>query len=668
MFRKLPFVLFFCLTMTCVLTFAGLTAVHASPQTYYVSSSIGNDTNDGLSPGTAWKSLNKISSMTFSAGDMILLKRGDTWAGEGLSLNGNGSSTNWITLSAYGTGDKPKITPYVSQTAIPAPDPANVAANGIIYAIKLQDAAGWKITGLEIGFAKSGIVYLNTVSGSRDGLWIEDCYIHDITKWPMTPYPSADNRAAELQIMPYSVGIYTYRQAGERLQNVTVKNTTIERTDGPLEIRHADNISIDSLNAADSYREGVQLTGINYDYPGTTIGSMTNSVILRSGLNGMAWGTAGLQFNAVHNFTVDNVEVGFTQAPNGVDGVGIDFEGLNKNVTVKNSLIHDNADEAVMIYRNPIWSGGVENSNTSLFDNVFRNNGIGSDGNPHAAFITQQYNLTNGGTISGNTIIKTNRNQSLNMIFEQSPQYTDGWPAGGYTISDNIEKLSNGNIMHTASTGFSGTQGKNGWFYQQYDGTAFNALTWNDSFRLWEGSATNLYVGEDWMHPANGYKTERNWKADVSGNIRITGNPKKVDSTFGNGVTASIWKNGIQLWSQTVTTLSGTQHDFQTSVNAGDVIAFVLESNGDSSYDKTFWNPVIEEIKQNVYTASADFSLRQGMYNWRYVQNDGSSETNMSWNGSSGVWSGSVNNLLIGVDWQHPAIGIQPDDRAHAFL
>lgn len=659
MLRKLPFAIVFCLTVTCLFLFASLTSVHASPQTYYVSNSLGNDANDGLSPETAWKSLGKLSSMTFMAGDMILLKRGDTWTGESLSLNGNDSKTNWINLSAYGAGDKPKITPYTSQSAIPAPDPANVAANGILYAIKLQDAAGWKITGLEIGFAKSGIVYLNTANGSRDGLWIEDCYIHDITKWPMTPYPSVDNRAAELQIMPYSVGIYTYRQAGERLQNVTVINTTIERTDGPLEIRHADNVLIDLLTATDSYREGVQLTGINYDYPGTPVGSMTNSAILRSGLNGMAWGTAGLQFNAVHNFTVDNVEVGFTQAPNGVDGVGIDFEGLNKNVMVKNSLIHDNADEAVMIYRNPIWSGGVENSNTSLINNIFRNNGINNDGNPHAAFITQQYNLTNGGTISGNTIIKTNRNQSLNMVFERSPQYNESWPAGGYTILNNTVKLPNGNVIHTASTGFSGTQGKNGWFYQQYDGSAFNSLTWNDATQLWEGSPVNLLVGEDWMHPAIGYKTERNWTAATSGNIRVTGNPKKYDSVLGNGVVASIWKNGVQLWSQTITTLSGVQHDFQVSVNAGDVIAFVLESNVDSSYDKTRWNPVIEEIRQTIYTASTDFSQQQGMYSWRYVQNDGSSEMNMSWNGGSGIWSGSVNNLLIGGDWQHPAIGVQ---------
>jgi len=659
MLRKCSLIIVFYLTLTCLLPLASLRVVHASPQTYYLSSSLGNDTNDGLSSEMAWKSLSKLSSLTFSAGDTILLKRGDTWVGEGLSLNGNGSSTNWITLSAYGTGDKPKITPYTSQAAIPEPDPTNVAANGILYAIKLQNAAGWKIVGLEIGFAKSGIVYLNTATGSRDGLWIEDCYIHDITKWPMTPYPSVDNRAAELQIMPYSVGIYTYRQSGERLQNVTVKNTTITRTDGPLEIRHADNVWIDALNATDSYREGVQLTGINYDYPGTPIGSMTNSVILRSGLNGMVWGTAGLQFNALHNFIVDNVEVGFTEAPNGVDGVGIDFEGLNKNVTVKNSFIHDNADEAVMIYRNPIWSGGVENSNTSLINNVFRNNGINNDGNPHAAFITQQYNLTNGGTISGNTIIKTNRNQSLNMIFEHSPQYNENWPSGGYTISDNIVKLPNGNIIHAASTGFSDTQGKNGWFYQQYDGSVFHGLTWNDTSLLWEGSAANLLIGDNWMHPANGYVTERNWIASESGNIRITGNPKKYDSALGNGVIASIWKNGVQLWSQTVATLSGVQHDFQVSVNAGDIIAFVLDSNGDSSYDKTYWNPVIEEIRQTVYTTSTDFSQQQGMYGWRYVQNDGSNEMNMSWNGSSGIWSGSVNNLLIGADWQHPAIGVQ---------
>ena len=42
--------------------------------TYYVDDINGNDTNSGKSEGSAWKSLDKINSTEFSAGDKILLK------------------------------------------------------------------------------------------------------------------------------------------------------------------------------------------------------------------------------------------------------------------------------------------------------------------------------------------------------------------------------------------------------------------------------------------------------------------------------------------------------------------------------------------------------------------------------------------------------------------
>ncbi|BBH20227.1 hypothetical protein Back11_15720 [Paenibacillus baekrokdamisoli] len=201
----------------------GATVHAAPPQTSYVSNSAGNDANSGISTAAPWKTLAKVSSVTFNPGDTVLLNRGDTWTGETLYLKGNGSSTDWITLSAYGTGNRPVISPYASQAAIPAPDPSSVANNGLLYAIKLDNTAGWKITGLEIANSRSGIVYINGAEGERDGLWVEDCYIHDITNWPLTPYPAAENRVPELVMMPYSVGIFTFLNSGERLQHVTIK-------------------------------------------------------------------------------------------------------------------------------------------------------------------------------------------------------------------------------------------------------------------------------------------------------------------------------------------------------------------------------------------------------------------------------------------------------------
>jgi len=79
---------------------------------YYVSST-GNDSNDGLSELTPWQTLDKINSATFSAGDNILLKRGDTFYGS-LVIDQSGSLGNPITLGAYGIGENPTITGFTT--------------------------------------------------------------------------------------------------------------------------------------------------------------------------------------------------------------------------------------------------------------------------------------------------------------------------------------------------------------------------------------------------------------------------------------------------------------------------------------------------------------------------------------------------------------------------
>jgi len=88
------------LLFTTILTFA---------KNYYVSS-LGNDTNNGLSITTPWKTLSKVqSSMSlFIAGDSILFRRGDSFSGV-LSITRSGALNSPIVFGAYGTGDKPKF-------------------------------------------------------------------------------------------------------------------------------------------------------------------------------------------------------------------------------------------------------------------------------------------------------------------------------------------------------------------------------------------------------------------------------------------------------------------------------------------------------------------------------------------------------------------------------
>jgi parallel beta-helix repeat protein len=93
---------------------------------YFVKTG-GNDLLDGKSDANAWATLAKVQSSTFIPGDTIYFNRTNTFRGA-LNKNGlNGSSSNYITFSAYGAGAKPKI--YGSKALDVAGDWINHAGN-----------------------------------------------------------------------------------------------------------------------------------------------------------------------------------------------------------------------------------------------------------------------------------------------------------------------------------------------------------------------------------------------------------------------------------------------------------------------------------------------------------------------------------------------------------
>lgn len=68
---------------------------------YYVNALDGLDTNTGLTPKTAWKTIARINSAAFSAGDTILFRRGCTW-NEELTVPSSGKAQQPIMFTAYG--------------------------------------------------------------------------------------------------------------------------------------------------------------------------------------------------------------------------------------------------------------------------------------------------------------------------------------------------------------------------------------------------------------------------------------------------------------------------------------------------------------------------------------------------------------------------------------
>lgn len=79
---------------------------------YYVDSLNGNDTLDGTSESTPWRSLDRVNAASLESGDSVLFKRGGQWRGTLTAKKGSGTAK--IIYGAYGTGAKPLLLGSVS--------------------------------------------------------------------------------------------------------------------------------------------------------------------------------------------------------------------------------------------------------------------------------------------------------------------------------------------------------------------------------------------------------------------------------------------------------------------------------------------------------------------------------------------------------------------------
>jgi hypothetical protein len=150
---------------------------------YYVDSVGGADTNDGKSPGTAWRTAAKINQTVFAPGDRILLKAGSTWSAEGdavakeaydftswvnsspvdvagpdatalLAPKGSGTAGSPIVLSSYGDGPAPELN-----------------GRGVVNdVIQLTNQQHWDISNLEISNVTDGFDPSTFEPGANQGL------------------------------------------------------------------------------------------------------------------------------------------------------------------------------------------------------------------------------------------------------------------------------------------------------------------------------------------------------------------------------------------------------------------------------------------------------------------------------------------------------------------
>ena len=120
--------------------------------TAYYFSNEGDDSNDGLTPETAWQSVGKMLEVlswgnVLKPGDAIFLRRGDTFRLPDWALT---VSVDGITMSAYGEGDKPILTASSEN-----------GTGGDKWELVCQDGNGTKIWKFHNNLRDTGMVILN---------------------------------------------------------------------------------------------------------------------------------------------------------------------------------------------------------------------------------------------------------------------------------------------------------------------------------------------------------------------------------------------------------------------------------------------------------------------------------------------------------------------------
>jgi len=119
-------------TTTLAPTTTTTAPTQSTGKTYYVDPTNGNDANTGQSGTSAWKTLAKLQTVTFSAGDTILLKRGSTFQNQQLyfySGAATGAAGAPVTVGAY--APEPSRSSLAAWTRVPpATGPAWGAIDG----------------------------------------------------------------------------------------------------------------------------------------------------------------------------------------------------------------------------------------------------------------------------------------------------------------------------------------------------------------------------------------------------------------------------------------------------------------------------------------------------------------------------------------------------------
>ena len=401
--------------------------------TYYVSSSYGNDNNNGQSSTTPFQSLEKVSSISSSlvAGDSILLYATDTWTIDyGWNLTSMaGIASNPITISAY----------YLNASITEVERPL-IQRNPNVFAIGptilISNSTGIIVESIAVKSGENGIAFVwdivNNQPTTYDSVIVRDCAFFDIQglfyngtsgNWWGSAVAFA---AAHWLVTVTNVAIYN---------NICNNSDTFYINSVPWEPGLWTRAYISHLYLGNNTITTASFNTVFLDT--TDYFMITGNVFLRNTPSKLfLYGTTDIIMGTVNssNKLIDN-EIGFRgeYQPGGPDGCAVDFETSATGVQFAENYVHHSFGAGIMVFGHQTTSENlIFNDNRMLWNGC--NQTRTDQGN--IAFL----HLNSSGTIYNNVFTPC-PNNTPPVFNPLQPSVLDNW-----TIYNNIIDGQNGTV------------------------------------------------------------------------------------------------------------------------------------------------------------------------------------------------------------------------------
>jgi hypothetical protein len=405
---------------------------------YFIDSSDGNDSSDGKTPATAWKSLDKANATTLKPGDHLCLRAGSSWTGQ-LKPQGSGSSAAPVVIDKYGAGERPRISAGATDKD----------------AVSLVNFAYVELNNLEVSNKKSalgdyrGISVVGRDAGTLNHVQIRGCFVHDVTgevNWiggdvadnaTGVTFQTGWDASKRTGGIVFEVASTAAQPVKTIFNDVVIENNIIENTSfGGIVFKQLDgavhwgvrdaatdaqfsphtNVIVRSnyIDQADTQYgcNGVYMTGVK-------TGLIEGNVVAHAG-------TSAIEVYYTDAVTIQKNETfGTVKKAGGADSNGIDTDkGTTKSV-IQYNYIHDNGDgillcqfsfgDSVVRYnilqnnsRYQLYLHSDSKAKSAIYNNTFY-------GDKHAAALAYGYgdSLAAAYVLTNNIFVSTKANPTL---------------------------------------------------------------------------------------------------------------------------------------------------------------------------------------------------------------------------------------------------------------